>query len=73
MLLIERQVRHMYSHMLGADVNMPRKGQKLFLSSPHVPSGVVIYWTDRKSTEGKRLFNCGTYRPDGEQPPLFST
>jgi hypothetical protein len=70
MLLIERQVRQQF--ILDASVKMPRKGNKLFLSSPFYPSGVVVYWTDRKSPEGKRLFNCGAYRPDGSEPPLFT-
>lgn len=72
MLMVERSVRHTYSHMLPTDTKMPKKGQTLYLSGPYAPSGVGVWWTDRKSPEGKRLFNCGRVRLDGSQPPLFS-
>lgn len=71
MLMIERQVRSTYAFMLNAETKMPRKGQKLYLSSPYVPRGMVIYWTDRKSPEGKRPFNVGAVTPDGKEPELF--
>lgn len=72
MLMVERTIRHAYSHMLGTNVKMPRKNQVIYLSSPYVPEGIGIWWTDRKSPEGKRLFNVGRVRLNGEQPPLFS-
>ncbi len=72
MLMVERTVRHTYSHILSAETKMPRKGQVVYLSSPYIPVGVGIWWTDRKSDEGKRLFNCGRVRVDGGEPPLFS-
>lgn len=71
MLMPERQVRHSFSASLDPGVKMPRKGQTLYISSPYAPSGMGIWWTDRKSPEGKRLFNVGNVRPNGEQPPLF--
>ena len=70
--MVERTIRHAYSHMLGADFKMPRKDQVIYLSSPYVSEGIGIWWTDRKSPEGKRLFNVGRVRLNGEQPPLFS-
>jgi hypothetical protein len=72
MLMIERTIRHAYAHVLGPDTKMPRKGQAVYLSSPYFPHGVGIWWTDRKSPEGRRLFNVGRVRADGEQPPLFA-
>ena len=71
MLMIERQVRSTYAFLLNNEVKMPRKGQKVYLSSPFVPSGMVICWTDRKSPEGKRLFNVGPVTVDGKDPELF--
>ena len=71
MLMIERQLRNTYAFMLNADTKMPRKGQKLYPSSPFVPSGMVIIWTDRKSPDGRRLFNVGAVTPDGKDPELF--
>lgn len=72
MLMVERTIRHAYSHMLDVSVKMPRKNQVIYLSSPYVSEGIGIWWTDRKSPEGKRLFNVGRVRLNGEQPPLFS-
>lgn len=71
MLMVERTVRHVYSHLLNAETKMPRKGQVVYLSSPYIPKGIGIWWTERKSPEGKRLFNVGEARADGVQPPLF--
>lgn len=72
MLLTATQVRVVYAHCLVPDTKLPGKGKVLYLSSPYAPAGVGIWWTDRKSTYGKRLFNCGDVRPNGEQPPLFT-
>lgn len=71
MLMTERTLRHSFGASLEAGVKMPRKGHTLYISSPYAPSGMGIWWTDRKSPEGKRLFNVGNVRPNGEQPPLF--
>lgn len=72
MLMVERTFRAGYSHLLSPDFKMPRKGQVVYLSSPYVPQGIGVWWTDRKSPEGKRLFNVGQVRPNGEEPPLFT-
>ena len=72
MLMTERTIRHAYSHILSKETKMPRKGQVVYLSSPYIAAGIGIWWTDRKSNEGKRLFNCGRVRIDGSEPPLFS-
>lgn len=71
MLMVESTVRHMYS--LGAEIKMPRKGEKLLVVPP-IASGRephAVYWTNRKSDDGKRLFNAGIFREDGSEPPLF--
>lgn len=70
MLMVERTIRHMYSSSLG-ETKMPRKNQVVYISSPYLPSGVGIWWTDRKSPDGKRLFNVGYVRLDGAQPEFF--
>ena len=70
MLMVERTIRHMYAEALR-ETKMPRKGQAVYISSPYLPSGIGIWWTDRKSPEGKRLFNVGNVRTDGSLPDLF--
>lgn len=70
MLMVERTVRYMYPIALK-DMKMPRKGQTVFIADPY-QVGIGIWWTDRKSPEGKRLYNVGPQRPDGSHPPLFS-
>jgi hypothetical protein len=71
MLYLERQVKFVFGTMLN-EVKMPKKGQKVYVSCPITcPEGIVIEWTDRKSPEGKRLFNVGNIRLDGSSPPLF--
>lgn len=72
MLMVERTVRHVYGHLMDSGMKMPKKGQSLYLSAPYCPTGIGIHWTERKSDEGKRLYNCGRVRLDGTLPPLFS-
>lgn len=71
MLMDECTVRYIYN--LDAGTKMPKKGEKLLVVWP-TGSGRephAIFWTDRKSDEGKRLFNAGIFREDGVEPPLF--
>ena len=70
MLMVERTIRSMYPKELSG-LRMPTKGKALFISSPYLPSGVGIWWTDKKSSEGKRLFNVGCVRVNGEEPEFF--
>ena len=71
MLMAESTVRHMYS--LGAGVSMPRKGEKLVVVPPNASGQEphAIFWTDRRSDDGQRLFNAGIFRADASEPPLL--
>ena len=70
MLMVERTVRFIYGDALR-DTKMPRKNEMTVIAYPNPRPPVGIWWTDRKSDEGKRLFNVGAIRPDGSTPPLF--
>lgn len=59
MLFIERQVRSVYADCLCAEMKMPRKGQKLYISSPYHPKGLCVEWYPAVSPDGKRLFKVG--------------
>lgn len=71
MLMVERTVRYMYA--LDVGTKMPKKGEKLLVVPPSAlgKEPHAIFWTDRKSDDGKRLFNAGVFREDGTEPPLF--
>lgn len=72
MLLTKKQVLHTYGAQIPEGEKLPGKGKALILCSAYSPESNVIYWTDRKSPTGDRLYNCGIFQTDGTQPPLFS-
>jgi hypothetical protein len=72
MLMTDKTARAVYGSAMPEGFKFPRKGQKAVLMQPIIwPEGIVIIWTEHKSPDGKRLFNCGLYRADDTAPDYF--